>query len=74
MFIDGYIREISRFRRELADAHAQTKSVLEIWYRESEDIWEKHVWEMEKIDRGIQRLEESVIEPERELLAGYRNV
>lgn len=56
--IDGYIREISKLRKELADAHAQTKSVLDIWYQESEDIWEKHVSEMEKKDREIQRLEE----------------
>ena len=55
--INGYIREIIRLRKELADAHAQTKSVLDIWYQESEDIWEKHVREMDKKDKEIEQWE-----------------
>ena len=58
--IAGYIKEISRLKKELADAHAQAVSVRDLWFDECEEIWKKYEAEIEKKEREIKKLEEKI--------------
>ena len=54
--IAGYIRENKNLRQELADAHAETVSVRNLWFEECDSVWEKSRKELEKKEKEILRL------------------
>ena len=53
----GYVKEINKLKKELADAHARTVSVREIWFQECCEGWEQYQSAMKKKDLEIERLE-----------------
>lgn len=56
--VAGYIREIKKLRKELADAHAETVKVRNIWFDECEADWEKYRAELNTKDEEIRRLKD----------------
>ena len=56
--IAGYIRENKNLRQELADAHAETVSVRNLWFEECDSVWEKSRKELEKKEKEILRLKD----------------
>lgn len=52
----GYIKEISRLKKELAKAHADTVRVRNIWFEECDSDWEKYQAELNKKEQKIQKL------------------
>ena len=65
--IAGYIKEIKRLRKELADAHAQSIEVRRIWTDECNHVWEENQSEISKKNEEIRKLEDTVWETRREL-------
>ena len=65
--IAGYIKEIKRLRKELADAHAQSIEVRRIWTDECNHVWEENQSEISKKNEKIRKLEDTVWETRREL-------
>lgn len=62
----GYVKEINRLRKELANAHAQTVHVRKIWSDTCDDTWQDHLNEMAKKEETIRRLEEKIWELQRD--------
>ena len=54
--IAGYIKEISQLKKELAQAHAATVTVRDIWFEECDSDWEKDREELDRKAREIQKL------------------
>ena len=54
--IAGYIKEISRLKKELAEAHAAAVNVRNIWFEECDSAWEKYQAERNKKEQEIQKL------------------
>ena len=65
--IKGYIREIKKLKKELAEAHTQTVTVRNIWTEECEKVWREHEAEIARKDAKIRQLEERVWELEGKL-------
>ena len=55
--IAGYVKEINKLKKELADAHVRTVSVREIWFEECCEGWEQNQSVLKKKDIEIERLE-----------------
>ena len=56
--IAGYIKENKSLRQELADAHAETVSVRDLWFEQCDSDWEKYQKELAKKDKEILRLKD----------------
>lgn len=56
--IAGYIKENRSLRQELADAHAETVRVRDLWFGQCDSDWEKYQKELAKKDKEIQRLKD----------------
>ncbi|HBI59977.1 MAG TPA: hypothetical protein DDY31_01995 [Lachnospiraceae bacterium] len=54
--VAGYIKEISRLKKELAQAHAATVTVRNIWFEECDSGWKKYQAELDRKDQEIQKL------------------
>lgn len=54
--VTGYIKEIGRLKKELAQAHADTARVRNIWFEECDSDWEKYQAELNKKEHKIQKL------------------
>ena len=54
--VAGYIKEISRLKKELAQAHAATVTVRDIWFEECDSDWKKYQAELDRKDQEIQKL------------------
>lgn len=52
----GYIREISRLKKELAKAHAETVTVRDIWFGECDSDWEEYQAELYRKEHKIRKL------------------
>ncbi len=50
---NGYIREIKKLKKELADAHAQTVSVRELWSDTCDQVWQEYRTEMARKNEKI---------------------
>jgi len=64
--VAGYIKEIEKLKKELADAHKQIVTVRQIWTEECDKIWREHVAEITKKDEIIRKLEERIWELQRQ--------
>lgn len=58
----GYIKEISRLKKELAKAHAATVTVRNIWFEECDSDWKKYQAELNKKEQEIRKLEDKNFE------------
>lgn len=56
----GYIKEISRLRKELGDARAQVVNVRNIWTEECYDLFDEYRTELRKKEETIRKLEEKI--------------
>ncbi len=54
--VAGYIKEINQLKKELAQAHAATVTVRDIWFEECASDWEKYQAELDRKDREVQEL------------------
>ena len=58
--------QIRKLEKELAEAHAQTKEVFDIWTQACEDVHLEAQKELQEKDREINRLKERILELERQ--------
>lgn len=63
--ISGYIKEINRLKKELADAHAQAVNVRNIWTDECYGIFDECRAELRKKEEIIRTLEEKIWDNQR---------
>lgn len=63
--VAGYIKEINRLRKELADTHAQVINVRNIWTDECYELFDEHRTEMRKKEEIIRNLEDKIWDNQR---------
>ena len=63
--VAGYIKEIGRLRKELADAHAQAVNVRNIWTDECYELFDEYRAEMRKKEETIRTLEDKIWDSQR---------
>ena len=56
----GYVKEISRLKKELADAHARAVTVRNIWTEECYGLFDEYRTEMRKKEETIRKLEDKI--------------
>ena len=64
--IRGLEKTIRELKRELAQAHEETRSVREKWMQTNEDLYREHQKELAKKDRQIARLQKENLEMARQ--------
>lgn len=60
--VAGYIKEIERLKKELAEARIQAVKVRDIWTDECYEVWQDHQKEAGRKDERIYSLEDKVME------------
>ena len=63
--VAGYIKEIDRLRKELADTHAQVINVRNIWTDECYEVFDEYRAEMRKKEEAIRILEDKIWDNQR---------
>ncbi|MCR4923090.1 MAG: transposase, partial [Lachnospiraceae bacterium] len=58
--IEGYKREIRKLREELAESHARTVSVRNLWFETCDNDYEKYQAELKKQDKTIGKLQDKI--------------
>ena len=63
--VAGYIKEIDRLRKELADTHAQVVNVRNIWTEECYEVFDEYRAQMRKKEEIIRNLEDKIWDTQR---------
>lgn len=58
--ISGFIKEINRLKKELADAHAQAINQRNIWLEQCNLVWEEKLTEVATKNETIRQLEDKI--------------
>lgn len=56
--VAGYIKEIKKLKKELADSRKTTVTVRDIWFEECDSIWKEHQAELNKKEEEIRKLKD----------------
>ena len=63
--INGYKKEISKLKKELAYERSHSITVRDTWIAECNDAWKEHLKETKKLNEAIRRLEDKIWEERR---------